>query len=327
MGYALVNTVAISSSVQEQVRQVEDLIRRQAGEEQHPDLRAALEHLLSAGGKRIRPTLGLLVGNMLGAPEDKLILLGAAVELLHTATLVHDDLIDGALLRRGMPTLNARWSPAATVLTGDFLFARAARLAAEIDHLPLMKLFAETLATIVGGELTQLFSARGMIDRENYYRRINAKTASLFEMSALAAAMIATDDHEIRSAMKTFGYETGMAFQIVDDILDFTGDALAVGKPLGSDLLSGLVTLPAIFYAESHPQDPDVLALPNGAWSNAEHMARLVENVRASGSIQHALDEAVQHIDRALWSLEFVEPGTEREELRNLARYVVDRRL
>ena len=112
-----------------------------------PDLRSALEHLLSAGGKRIRPTLGLLVGNMLGAPEEKLITLGASVELLHTATLVHDDLIDGALLRRGMPTLNARWSPAATVLTGDFLFARAAKLAAETDYLPLMKLFADRITS------------------------------------------------------------------------------------------------------------------------------------------------------------------------------------
>ena len=130
-------------------------MRAQAGDN-HPDMRAALEHILSSGGKRVRPTVVLLVGNMLDAPEEKLVTVGAAIELLHTATLVHDDLIDGSLLRRGMPTLNARWSPAATVLTGDFLFARAAELAAEADHLPLMKLFAETLAIIVNGELTQL---------------------------------------------------------------------------------------------------------------------------------------------------------------------------
>ena len=138
----------------------------------------------------IRPTITLLVGNMLGAPEDKLVTLGAALELLHTATLVHDDLIDGSLLRRGMPTLNARWSPAATVLTGDFLFARAAQLAADTDHLPLMKLFAKTLAVIVNGELAQMFSARGVVDRENYALRIYAKTASLFEMTSRSAAMI-----------------------------------------------------------------------------------------------------------------------------------------
>ena len=183
------SSITFFTSVQDQLQFVEQRIREQAGEDHHPDLRSALGHILSAGGKRIRPTLGLLVGNMLGAPEEKLITLGASVELLHTATLVHDDLIDGALLRRGIPTLNARWSPAATVLTGDFLFARAAKLAAETDYLPLMKLFADTLATIVNGELTQMFSARGMINRENYYQRIYAKTASLFEMAALAAAM------------------------------------------------------------------------------------------------------------------------------------------
>jgi geranylgeranyl pyrophosphate synthase len=138
------NAVTFLSPVQEEIKLVEERMRTQA-DNTHSDLRAALEHLLAAGGKRIRPTISLLVGNMLGAPLDKLITLGAAVELLHTATLVHDDLIDGSLLRRGMATLNARWSPPATVLTGDFLFARAAITAAETDHLPLMKLFSETL--------------------------------------------------------------------------------------------------------------------------------------------------------------------------------------
>ena len=165
------NTVPFISPVQEQLQLVEARLHAQA-DDRHPDLRAAFEQILAAGGKRIRPTLGLLVGNMLGAPEDKLITLGAAVELLHTATLVHDDLIDGSLLRRGMPTLNARWSPAATVLTGDFLFARAAKLAAETDHLPLMNQFAETLAVIRNGEFTHMFSRRGMINRENYYQHI-----------------------------------------------------------------------------------------------------------------------------------------------------------
>ena len=250
--------------VQDGVKEVEQLMRSQAGNDHHPDLRAALEHLLVAGGKRVRPTIVFLIGNMLAAPHEKLVTLGAAVEMLHTATLVHDDLIDGSLLRRGIPTLNARWSPAATVLTGDFLFGRAAKLAAEADYLPLMKLFAETLTVIVNGELTQMFAAKGIIERKNYYSRIYAKTASLFEMSALSAAMIGTEDEQIRAAMKTYGYEIGMAFQIVDDVLDFTGEQATIGKPVGSDLLNGLVTLPAIYYAESHPDDPEVKLLAEG---------------------------------------------------------------
>jgi geranylgeranyl pyrophosphate synthase len=319
------NSITFFTSVQDQLQFVEGRIREQAGEEHHPDLRSALGHLLSSGGKRVRPTLGLLIGNMLGAPEEKLINLGAAVELLHTATLVHDDLIDGALLRRGMPTLNARWSPAATVLTGDFLFARAAKLAAETDYLPLMKLFADTLGTIVNGELTQMFSARGVIDRDNYYQRIYAKTASLFEMAALAAAMVATEEEEMRDCMKVFGYEVGMAFQIVDDILDFTGEAAAVGKPIGSDLLHGLITLPAIYYAESHPHNEDVLSLPEGGWKNTERVQRLVDNIRRSSAIQASMDEARQAVNRALKSLSDAPISPEREALEDLAKFIVDR--
>ncbi len=320
------NAVTYISPVTEEIKLVEERMRSQA-DKAHPDLRAALEHLLAAGGKRIRPTLGLLVGNMLGAPLDKVVTLGAAVELLHTATLVHDDLIDGSLLRRGMATLNARWSPPATVLTGDFLFARAAILAAETDHLPLMKLFSETLATIVNGELTQMFTSRGLINRDNYYKRIYAKTASLFEMTANSSAMVSPASEETTDAMRDFGYQIGMAFQIVDDILDFTGDQSAVGKPLGSDLLNGLVTLPAIYYAEANPDDADVASLPNGGWTNTENMTRLVDNIRASDASKKAMLEAEQHIERALTRLEAIEPCAEREALENLAKYIVDRKV
>ena len=321
------STTTFFTSVQDQLQFVEQRIRDQAGDEQHPDLRSALEHLLAAGGKRIRPTLGLLVGNMLGAPEEKLVTLGASVELLHTATLVHDDLIDGALLRRGMPTLNARWSPAATVLTGDFLFARAAKLAAETDYLPLMKLFSETLATIVNGELTQMFSARGVIDRNNYYNRIYAKTASLFEMSSLAATMVATENQDVRDSMKAFGYEVGMAFQIVDDILDFTGDQSTVGKPIGSDLLNGLVTLPAIYYAEEHPDDKDVLSLPSGGWKDTARVQRLVDGIRKNAAIEKAMNEARQAVSRALVALEDAPVSAERDALEELAKFIVDRKV
>ena len=321
------SSVTFFTSVQDQLHFVEQRIREQAGVEHHADLRSALEQLLSAGGKRIRPTLGLLVGNMLGAPEEKLITLGASVELLHTATLVHDDLIDGALLRRGMPTLNARWSPAATVLTGDFLFARAAKLAAETDYLPLMKLFSETLAIIVNGELTQMFSARGVIERNNYYERIYAKTASLFEMSALAASMVATEDEATRECMKAFGYEVGMAFQIVDDILDFTGDQSTVGKPIGSDLLNGLVTLPAICFAEANPRNVDVLSLPEGGWKDTARVQRLVDAVRQSRAIQQSMEEARQAVDRALNALEDAPASPEKEALEDLAKFIVDRKV
>jgi len=309
------------------MRQVEELMRAQA-DGHHPELRAALHHLLGAGGKRIRPTLVLLTGNMLGADPDKLITLAAAVEMLHTATLVHDDLIDGALLRRGNPTLNARWSPASTVLTGDFIFARAAKLAAETDCLPLMRLFAETLAIIVNGELTQLFSSRDIANRENYNQRIFAKTASLFEMSARGAAMISPVDEAVVEAMRNYGCQVGMAFQIVDDILDFNGEQAEVGKPVGSDLLQGLITLPTLHYIEDHPDDPNIRPLLEGNYSvGQKQMNRLVQSIRKSDAISRSMNEAEKYVAEAVRALADMPVGTERQALEDLARYIVDRRI
>ncbi len=313
--------------IKEQLAHVEERMYAQA-QKAHSGVQAALQHLMSAGGKRIRPALGLLVGNLLGGKTKDLITLGAAVELLHTATLVHDDLIDGALLRRGIPTLNARWSPAATVLSGDFLFARAAELATESGHIPLMRLFAETLTIIVNGELTQLFSERGAIDRQNYYRRIYAKTAALFEMTSHAAAMLSNADSRVTESMRAFGHDLGMAFQIVDDILDFSGDQRALGKPVGSDLLQGIVTLPAIYYAESHPDDPNVLCLTgNHFYSEHERMERLVESIRRSNAIQNAFGEALAYTEQALSYLVQLPQSPYRAALESLAKYIIQRKL
>lgn len=300
---------------------------RAQADDHHPELRAALEHLLSSGGKRIRPAMGLLIGRMLGGDTDLMIKMAAAVELLHTATLVHDDLIDGALLRRGIPTLNSRCSSAATVLTGDFIFARAARLAAETDHLSLMRFFAETLATIANGEITQFFSSRVLIGREDYYNRIYAKTASLFEMTARAAAMLSPVNDATVEAMRNYGYQVGMAFQIVDDILDFTGEQARMGKPVGSDLLHGLVTLPTLYYIESHPDDPDIRLLAKDDHDKEKRMVQLVEAIRASQAIPQSMHEAKQYVERALQLLSSHHPGKNHSALEDLAKYIVDRQM
>ena len=293
----------------------------------HPDLGAALAHLLSSGGKRVRPTVALLTGGMLGADTERLVTLAAAIELLHTATLVHDDLIDGALLRRGMPTLNSQWSPAATVLTGDFIFARAATLAADTNSVPVVKMFAKTLATIVGGELTQLFSSRGLASREDYFHRIYAKTASLFELATAAPAMLSPVGPETIEAMRAFGHDIGVAFQIVDDVLDFTGEETRVGKPVASDLRQGLITLPALIYLEKFPEDPDMRAILDGKYVNAALIERLVPAIRASGAIEEAMEEARRLVDQALEILNEYPEGSERAALFELARYIVQREL
>lgn len=293
----------------------------------HPDLEIALHHLLSSGGKRIRPTVALLVGGMLSAPREFTITLAAAVELLHTATLVHDDVIDGSLLRRGSPTLNARWSPGATILTGDFIFARAAKLAAETESIDVMKLFSKTLATIVNGEITQLFISKGLVNREDYYTRIYAKTASLFELCTVAPVFLSGGDQKMIDQMKRFGYEVGMAFQIVDDILDFTSDQSDLGKPVASDLRQGLVTLPALHYIDKHPGDPDVEKVIENRIVSEETLLRVVNAIRESGAIESAKDEARQFVARAVDALQGIPDSPERQALEGVARFVVDRHI
>ena len=292
----------------------------------HPDLHAALQHLLASGGKRVRPAVTMLAGGLVGADVERSITLAAAVELLHTATLVHDDMIDGSLLRRGNPTLNAQWSPAATILTGDFIFAQAAKLAAETDSIETMKLFAGTLSVLVSGELTQMFRSRGLVSRQDYFERIYAKTASMFELAAAAPVYLRKSwDADMFEAMREYGYQIGMAFQIVDDILDFVGDAENVGKPVASDLRQGLITLPALCYLENHPNDPDFAQMMEGEHHRETAMLRLVESVRTSGAVQQAMDEARVFVERGLVALEKMPPGPEHAALEELARYVIDR--
>jgi geranylgeranyl pyrophosphate synthase len=295
----------------------------------HPDLGAALDLILSAGGKRLRTALTLLVGHMLGAAKNQsLVTLAAAIELLHTATLVHDDLIDGSLLRRGMPTLNSQWSPGATVLTGDFLFACAAKLASDTNSIPVMSLFSQTLVTIVNGEISQLFASRCVTNRADYYQRIYAKTASLFETSAQAAAMISNTAEPSIALMRQFGYNIGMAFQIVDDVLDFTAEQATLGKPVGSDLRQGLITLPTIYYLETHPEDPLTKAVLSGDCRQIDlQVGQLIEAVRNSSAIHLATQEACEYVDKGLSALQQFPPSAERDALQELATFFINRDL
>jgi len=309
------------------LEQVEQRLHEKA-DTQHEALTEAIEHLLNSGGKRLRPALALLAGAMLGADPERNVSLAAAVEMLHTATLVHDDLIDGSLLRRGMPTLNARWSPAATVLAGDFLFARAADLAASTGSIRVMSLFARALMTIVNGEVVQqLFLNRRSLSRDEYLRRIHAKTASMFELATEAAAVLACASEETVTALASYGREVGMAFQIVDDVLDFAGDPTHVGKPVGSDLRQGLVTLPVLYFMESHPDHPDLQILLEGHVHDASLIENVVNAIRASGAITAALFDARQHVERGQSALANLPANDMRRALAELAEFILRRNL
>jgi geranylgeranyl pyrophosphate synthase len=315
-----------TAPIENRIGLVEERMRAQA-DGHHTAVGAALHHLLSSGGKRIRVIVTLLTGKMLGADPDKLITLAAAIESLHTATLVHDDLIDGAMIRRGIPTLNAQWSPAATVLTGDFIFAKAAKLAAETGSVEVMRIFAETLATIVNGEITQLFSSRWVANREDYYRRIYAKTASLFEASTTTAAILSNANSQVTTTVKKFGYEIGMAFQIIDDILDFTSEQTTMGKPVASDLRQGLITLPVLYYLENHPNDNDMRNILESSFCDENCLGRLLISIRESGAIKLSFNEARQSVQKGLDLLKKLPDSTERKALEDLASYIVDREI
>jgi geranylgeranyl pyrophosphate synthase len=291
----------------------------------HENLEAAIAHLLSSGGKRIRPTLVLLSGGMLLADVERITTLAAAIEMLHTATLVHDDLIDDSLMRRGIPTLNAQWTPGATVLTGDYVFARAAFLAAQTGSLEVMQGFAKALMNIVDGEIRQLFNTHSEDLRKDYYDRIYAKTASLFELATEGAALIAGAEPEATAAMRDLGYQIGMAFQIVDDVLDFTGAPEKVGKPVASDLRQGLVTLPAILFLEEHPlARPAMERLIDGRLDGSD-LEQLVIAIRDSSAIDKAMTMARQFTDVGIEILDRLSSSAEREAIRELANYIVRR--
>ena len=321
------NKFSFQNKLANEINSVEDRMREQAVG-QHLDLRAALDHLISSGGKRIRPNITLLTGKMFNGDMESLITLSAAIELLHTATLVHDDLIDGSLLRRGIPTLNSQWSPAATVLTGDYLFAKAANLAAETNSVPVMKLFSNTLGIIVNGEITQLFSSRCNPDREQYYRRIYAKTASLFETSCMAAAIISEASISQKEYLRQFGYELGIAFQIIDDILDFTSNQEQLGKPVGGDLRQGLITLPAIIYFENHPDNLDVKSFyKKDCVPNLVNIENLINEIRNSSAIKSSYDKANEHIQLSLKALSNLPDSIYRQALEEIALYVIERNI
>jgi len=301
----------------------------------YPQLTPILHSLLDSGGKRLRPALALLAGSIFDADLERLVSLAAAVEMLHTATLVHDDLVDGALVRRGSETLNARWSTGATVLAGDYLFARAAALAAETKHVRVMSIFAQTLMVICSGELRQIFDRHYLppLDSDEaweqalarYDERIYAKTASLFSAATEAAAVLGNADEDQIRALREYGKLLGTGFQIIDDLLDFQGDEATMGKPVGSDLREGIVTLPVLYYLRDNPDD-DRVARVVGKGGDDALVAEVVAAIRGSDAIRRARERADGFVRRSQEALAILPEGEPRDRMAALAEYTASRR-
>ena len=321
--------VTLLDLVRDDLHRVEDKMRS-IGDGAYTPLAEAFLALLGSGGKRLRPALALAAYGFFAEPaSDKAISMAAAIETLHTATLVHDDLIDNALVRRGITTLNAVWNKGATVLAGDYLFARAAGFAAETQNVRVIQLFADTLRIIVEGELRQLFSSRQWRQvQDAYYSRIFAKTASLFAAATRSGAILGDASAEQEEALYGYGQCLGIAFQIIDDILDYSGDEGTLGKPVGGDLRQGIVILPFFYYLQSQPDPERIIALLEGNQDGrGAEVAEIISAVRASDAISLARAEARTFADRAKANLDCLPDGPFLVALRELADFAVERRV
>ena len=317
-------TTPLYGSVQEDLAQVEALFDELKQVDYGP-IAEMLNMVLGGGGKLMRPALALLAGRFGDYDLGRLVPMAASVELLHTATLVHDDVIDNADTRRSRPTINSSFQNSTTVMLGDFLFAHAAGQVARTDNIRVIKLFSRTLMIMAKGEIRQdlaAYDSRQTI--RDYLARINGKTASLFSCACEGGAIVTGQSEENIAAMRDYGYNFGMAFQVVDDILDFTGDQAEMGKPVGSDLIQGTLTLPSFLLMERMPEGNPVqmyFAAPSD-----ERLAAALEAVHSSGSIEESTKMAHDFANAAKESLSILPDSADRQTLFDLAEYILERR-
>jgi len=286
-----------------------------------------LAHILRGGGKRMRPAITLLAGKVYDYNLKTLVCQAAGVETLHTATLVHDDTIDKSSTRRSKVTVNAAWGDARAILLGDYLLAKAAELTAMTENVRVIKLCARTLMTISGGELEQsAFDFNLDRVRDQYFRWIADKTADLFAMAAESGAILGGAPEDSIRALRDYGYNLGIAFQVVDDVLDFAGDEKLMGKPTGEDLRQGIVTLPAILYLEAHRNDKLVMGMASILKSmDLGKLRELTRRVQASPYLKDCSDIAGGYASRAREALKTLPDNQPRQSLLDLVDYALQR--
>ena len=286
------------------------------------DIVGQLSYVLRGAGKRLRPALTLLASKFYNYNVELLLPTAAAIELLHTATLVHDDTVDDSDLRRGKASINHLWGNSNAVLLGDYLFAASARMTAETGNVRVIKLFSETLMYICSGEIQEslnLFNS----SREQYYTAIGNKTASLLSAATESGAILSDAPEEVVQALRGYGHNLGMAFQIVDDILDFTGHKEALGKPVASDLYRGVFTLPVILLLERPESDSVKRLLEEDKEKAAE---RLTEMVQSSSVIEECYAVVQDFCSEACSAIEGLPRNFIHGCLTHLAEYVTERK-
>jgi geranylgeranyl pyrophosphate synthase len=291
-------------------------------------LNSAVAHVLSSPGKRLRTALTLLSGKLIDYRFDKLLPLSLSLEMVHLATLVHDDIVDKATTRRGIPTVNAEHGDAVAILLGDYLFAKTSGIVAEVEDFRVDRLFSETVSRICEGTIIELLSTRRLeLSIDDYLERISRKTACLMAACCKGGAIVCGGSEAQIALMQQYGQNLGVAFQIIDDVLDYAGSEATIGKPTGNDLRQGLVTLPLIYalQGELNGHIDQVRGVLERSDSPEDAVDDVVRWVRAGPAIGEALDLARHYAARARATLSEFASSPERDVLEQLVEFVVAR--
>ena len=293
-----------------------------------PLIQDIARYIINSGGKRLRPLLVLLSARACGYPrkDTEHHELAAIIEFVHTATLLHDDVVDTSELRRGKKTANALWGNQPSVLVGDFLYSRAFQILANRNNIPVMKCLADTTNAIAEGEVQQLMNQYDPdISENNYYRVIYHKTAKLFESSAEIGAMLAQKNQTIQKAMADYGLNLGMAFQITDDLLDYVSDAATLGKNIGDDLAEGKVTLPLIIAMQRGTAHQKALTRNAIQQGRLDDMPLILKALNETRAIEYTHEQARIYSDKALAALGALSDSPSRQSMEQLANFSINR--
>ncbi|MFL6734474.1 MAG: polyprenyl synthetase family protein [Sphingomicrobium sp.] len=285
-------------------------------------------HLIAGGGKRMRPMLTLACATMLGYPGTRHHKLAAAVEFIHTATLLHDDVVDGSGMRRGRRTANLIWGNPASVLVGDFLFSRAFELMVEDGSLKVLKILSHASAVIAEGEVEQLTAQRRIeTDEDQYLHIISAKTAALFSAACRVAPVVAEAGESAELALDSYGRNLGIAFQLVDDVIDYASDAETMGKGVGDDFRDGKMTLPVILaYARGSEEDRSFWRKAiSGEQASDQDLSHAIKLVRSTGALDDTIEQARYYTRRAIDALAPFGSGRAKSALVEAAEFAVAR--
>ncbi|SFA92977.1 octaprenyl-diphosphate synthase [Collimonas sp. OK607] len=304
---------------------VNAVIRRQLHSEV-PLVNQIAEYIISAGGKRLRPVLVLLMAQAYGYGGDKHHELAAVIEFIHTATLLHDDVVDESSLRRGRQTANALFGNAASVLVGDFLYSRAFQMMVAVDNARVMQIVADATNVIAEGEVLQLLNMHNPdVSEENYLQVIRSKTAKLFEAAAQLGVLIAGAGDDVIEAAGEYGRSLGTAFQLIDDVLDYSGNASDIGKNVGDDLREGKPTLPLIYLMENGT--PEQRALVRSCIENGDeqHFDEILAAITSSGALDYTRHEAEKAAQRAAAAISGLPNSQFKDSLLQLSAFAVDR--